>query len=90
MSLVLVVDTLPHILRHTSLVFETERVHFVCNFNFARIIYMPWLLSHYTFCQCFVSYFAALGSIDPIHAAAMMNKKRGLAGRFTANLRVST
>ena len=28
--------------------------------------------------------------IDHIHAAAMMNKKRGLAGRFTANLRVST
>ena len=29
-------------------------------------------------------------AIDHIHAAAMMNKKRGLAGRFTANLRVST
>ena len=29
-------------------------------------------------------------AIDPIHAAATMNKKRGLAGRFTANLRVST
>ena len=29
-------------------------------------------------------------SVDPIHAAAMMNKKRGLAGRFTANLSVST
>ena len=28
--------------------------------------------------------------IDPIHAAAMTNKKRGLACRFTANLRVST
>ena len=28
--------------------------------------------------------------IDPIHAAAMMNKNRGLAGRFTANLHVST
>ena len=28
--------------------------------------------------------------IDPIHAAAMMNKERGLAGKFTANLRVST
>ena len=27
--------------------------------------------------------------IDPIHAAAMMNKKRGLAGKFTANLCVS-
>ena len=31
-----------------------------------------------------------LGIIDPIHAAAMMNKKRGLAGRFTANVRVIT
>ena len=29
-------------------------------------------------------------SIDPIHAAAMTDKKRGLACRFTANLRVST
>ena len=28
--------------------------------------------------------------IDPIHAAAMTDKKRGLACRFTANLRVST
>ena len=29
-------------------------------------------------------------SIDPIHAAAMTDKKRGLGGRFSANLRVST
>ena len=29
-------------------------------------------------------------AIDPIHAAAMTDKKRGLACRFTANLRVST
>ena len=28
--------------------------------------------------------------IDTIHAAAMTYKKRGLACRFTANLRVST
>ena len=28
--------------------------------------------------------------LDPIHAAAMMNKKRGLAGKFTTNVRVST
>ena len=28
--------------------------------------------------------------IDPIHAAAIMKKKRGLACKFTANLRVST
>ena len=28
--------------------------------------------------------------IDPIHAAAMTEKKRGLASRFTANLRIST
>ena len=28
--------------------------------------------------------------IDPIHAAAMTDKKRGLGDRFTANLRVST
>ena len=27
--------------------------------------------------------------IYPIHAAVMMNKKRGLAGKFTANVRVS-
>ena len=27
--------------------------------------------------------------IDPIHVAAMMNKKRGLAGNFTANLHVN-
>ena len=29
-------------------------------------------------------------TIDPIHAAAMTDKKRGLACRFTAKLRVST
>ena len=29
-------------------------------------------------------------AIDPIHAAAMTDKKIGLGGRFTANLRVST
>ena len=28
--------------------------------------------------------------IDPIHAAAMTDKKRGLGCRFNANLRVST
>ena len=32
----------------------------------------------------------SLRVIDPIHAAAMTDKKRGLGGRFTANLRVST
>ena len=39
-----------------------------------------------------IAYNTALfpNTIDPIHAAAIMNKKRGLAGRFTANLRVST
>ena len=35
-------------------------------------------------------HYMAVLTIAPIHAAAMMNKKRGLAGRFTANLRVST
>ena len=29
-------------------------------------------------------------SIDPIHAAAMTDKKKGLGGRFTANVCVST
>ena len=29
-------------------------------------------------------------SIDPIHAAAMTDKKRGLTCRFTANVRIST
>ena len=33
---------------------------------------------------------ALLVTIDPIHAAAMTDKKRGLVCRFTANLRVST
>ena len=28
--------------------------------------------------------------IDPIHAAAMTDKKRGLGCRFTANLRIRT
>ena len=30
-----------------------------------------------------------LVGIDPIHVTPMMNKKRGLAGKCTANMRVS-
>ena len=30
------------------------------------------------------------GTIDPIHAAAMTDKKRGLGCSFTANVHVST
>ena len=32
---------------------------------------------------------SSTGLIDPIHAAAMMNKTRGLAGRFTARVHLT-
>ena len=51
-----------------------------------------WHYSHWH-CELVTLFPLALwvgDTIDPIHAAAMTDKKRGLGCRFTANLRVST
>ena len=88
------VETLPGeaelVSERTGLPGETKRVkRFERSNGLDTTLYknIPFIHRNHWF-RCIKGMF--LYSIVSIHAAAMMNKKRGLAGRFTANLHVST